>query len=63
MMVVHFSKNVYEEFKIGIIKEGITGFDEFYKLKGTKIFKFDLDTQEIHINGQRKSVEPMKNQR
>lgn len=34
-----FPKNNVQEYKIAIVKEGIVGFDEFYKFKGDRLLK------------------------
>jgi hypothetical protein len=58
---VNFPNNS-QEYKVGIIKEGIVGFDEFYKLKGERMVKYDPEQQDLRASGNRKSVEVTKNQ-
>lgn len=42
-VLFHFPKSSPHEYKIGIVKEGIVGFDEFYKLKGDKLIKSEVE--------------------
>lgn len=60
---VFFPKGNQQEYKIAVVKDGIVGFDEFYKLKGDKLTKYDPDQVELRLSaGNRKSLEHPKNQ-
>lgn len=38
---IHFGKIGALEYKIGIVKDGIIGFDEFYRLRADQLIKID----------------------
>lgn len=60
---VFFPKGTMQEFKIAIVKDGIVGFDEFYKLKGDRLIKYDPDQLDLKMStGNRKSLDHPKNQ-
>lgn len=42
-VVFTFPRSAAEEYKIGIIKDGLIGFDEFYLLKGDNLSKFNIE--------------------
>ena len=57
----YFPKN-NNQYKVAIVKDGIVGFDEFYRLKGDRLLKADIDQQDVKAGGHRRSADPIKNQ-
>ena len=60
--VFYFPKNNPHEYKLAIVKEGIVGFDEFYRLRGDKLMKTDIDEHDVNAKKNRRSAEPIQNQ-
>lgn len=60
--MIHFGKIGSQEYKIGLIKDGIVGFDEFYRLKGEQLLKFDPE-HDIKLSAVNKKSLDTKEQR
>ena len=63
-LLIDFPKGHKNEYKVGLIKDGIIGFDEFYLMIGKEIEPFNLEQIGLKPPPKaRKSAEPRKNER